>query len=536
MSALPKIEPLEPRRTPRKARPLLVADLFCGAGGSSTGAHRALEEMGLSMTLTCVNHWPVAIETHRRNHPTARHYCQDLNGAKPRELVPEGRLDLLMASPTCTYYSRARGGKPSTDQQRMDPEHILPWLTQLRVRVLLIENVPEFVEWGPLNAKGRPIKSRKGEYFLAWVNYIKALGFKVEWRFLCAADYGDATTRERFFLVARSDGRPIRWPEPTHAPRRSVDMFGSREQWRGAREIIDWSIRGASIFTRKAPLSVKTLTRIYAGAVKFAWPEPLIARLVRHIDATYPGTALPRVERGSGTPRAFTISSRQHTGGPAPRDVGEPVATITASDSRLGLVEPFVLSQHGGGIARPVSEPAPGITTDGAHALVAPYYGSGSGKTCKSVDDPLDAITTKDRFGLVVPITHANKGAETGGRVRGLEQPLPAITGANRGELAFITAAFGEREGQAPRVHDIAEPCPTICAGGRINLAEPDESAGDILYRMFKAHELAAAMGFNADETRYEFVGNETEVKRQIGNAVPVHTATALVAALMGTN
>jgi len=138
---------------PLKTRGVLVADLFCGAGGSSSGARRALESLGFQMNLVAVNHWNIAIETHSRNHPEARHYCQDLNAVKPAVLVPEGKLDLLMASPTCTYHSRARGGKPINDQGRMDPWAIVHWCTELRVRRLLVENVPEFVDWGPLDLR-----------------------------------------------------------------------------------------------------------------------------------------------------------------------------------------------------------------------------------------------------------------------------------------------------------------------------------------------------------------------------------------------
>ena len=134
-------------------RNILVADLFCGAGGSSTGATRALSGLGFNMTLACVNHWPVAIETHQKNHPEARHYCMDLEAAKPEDIVSEGKLDLLMASPACTFHSRARGGKPTSDQQRMDPWHMVRWCTTLRVKRLLVENVPEFVDWGPVDPR-----------------------------------------------------------------------------------------------------------------------------------------------------------------------------------------------------------------------------------------------------------------------------------------------------------------------------------------------------------------------------------------------
>src|ERR1700751_1729036 len=218
--------PCEPG--PPKNRVALVADLFCGAGVSSPGSGRALASLGLQMNLVAVTHWNVAIETHSRNHPEARHYCQDVNAVKPAEVVPEGKLDLLMASPTCTYHSRARGGKPINDQGRMDPWAIVHWCTELRVRRLLVENVPEFVDWGPLDLRTeRPIKRRRGEYFMAWAAALQGAGVKRVWR------------------------------------------VRDRHKWRAAREIIDWSIEGKSIFNRRRPLSRTTIARIYAGAVKF---------------------------------------------------------------------------------------------------------------------------------------------------------------------------------------------------------------------------------------------------------------------------
>ena len=259
-------------------RKILVADLLCGAGGSTTGCERALLALGLDLEdieFVCVNHWPTAIETHSLNHPKARHHVQDIAVARPHLIVPEGYLDLLMASPTCTFHSVARGGKPTSDQQRSDPWHIITWLSELRVKRIIIENVWEFVKWGPIDVRtGRPIKSREGEYFWAWINAMKALGFKLDWRKLNAADYGDATTRQRFILIGRSDGKPLRWPMPTHArrPDEGLELFPAMKPWRAAREIIDWEIKGRSIFNRAKDLAPKTIARIYAGAVKHGWP------------------------------------------------------------------------------------------------------------------------------------------------------------------------------------------------------------------------------------------------------------------------
>ncbi|MFE1598232.1 DNA cytosine methyltransferase [Methylobacterium sp. ID0610] len=654
-------------------RKLLVADLLCGAGGSSTGCQRALAELGLEMELVCVNHWPVAIATHERNHPEARHYVQDIATVRPHLLVPEGYLDLLMASPTCTHHSVARGGKPTSDQQRSDPWHIITWLTELRVKRIIIENVWEFISWGPVDHRtGKPVASRKGEYFRAWIDTIKRLRFRPEWRKLNAADFGDATTRTRFVLMARSDGKRLVWPVATHHRRgAAADLFSGAKPWKPARDIIDWSIKGRSIFARKKPLAPKTLARIYAGAQKHGWPEPFLVVLRNHmaaqgIDAPLPtiaaggqhiGLAQPVIlkqsvdepaptvmtqarigiaepvivnmkGRSTATPSAEPLPTQtahaahlyaaepiilsQHTTG-APRtaadplptvmtggaaserpgcarpmlvepfvlsaahgvdageadphsrrskSVEEPLGTVHAGGGNFGVVEPFVLSRHAEGAARSVDEPTPTQVAKHSHLLISPYYGSGSGETCVTGDVPLPTVTSKGRFGMVVPVTQSGEGAAArdvadpvptmttakGGefavvmpithhdgsdRVRDPSvDPLPTITTAHRGELAFIAAQFGEREGQAPRTHDLDAPTPTLCATGRVNLVEGTETY-DILFRMLEPHELAAAMGFNTDEARYEFTGTKTEQIKQIGNAVSVAKMKACVSAIM---
>jgi DNA (cytosine-5)-methyltransferase 1 len=531
------------------ARKMLVADLLCGAGGSSTGCARALAALGLDMELVCVNHWPVAIDTHRRNHPEARHYVQDIATVRPHLIVPEGYLDLLMASPTCTHHSVARGGRPTSDQQRADPWHIVTWLTELRVKRIIIENVWEFTGWGPVDPRsGRPIRARKGEYFRAWIDTIRRLGFEPEWKKLNAADYGDATTRSRFILMARSDRRAVSWPAPTHRRRDEtgrLDLFPGVKPWRPARDIIDWSIRGRSIFGRKKPLAPKTLARIYAGAVKFNWPAPFLVILRNHmagrsLDAPLPALAASGTHVGLAQPVILSSLS-----GGAPRSAAEPLPTITTGGggvstrpgcARPMLVEPFVVAvAHGNSAskrdadsrrAKPLDDPLGTVHAGGGNfALVAPYYGSGSGETCQPMSVPLPTVTAKARFGMVLPVTHN----DVSNRARDVDaEPLPTLTAAHRGELAFITAQHGEREGQSPRVHSIDHPAPAICASGHIDLVEP--GAGyDILFRMLEPHELAAAMGFHG----YQFAGTKTEQIKQIGNAVSVAKMTACVGAMM---
>jgi DNA (cytosine-5)-methyltransferase 1 len=549
-------------------RKILVADLLCGAGGSSTGCARALNELGLEMELVCVNHWPVAIDTHQRNHPHARHYVQDIGSVRPHLIVPEGYLDLLMASPTCTHHSVARGGKPTSDQQRSDPWHIITWLTELRVKRIIIENVWEFVGWGPVDPRtGKPIKARKGEYFRAWIDTLRRLNFDPEWRKLNAADFGDATTRQRFILMARSDRNSVSWPVPSHRKRDEgkLELFPSLKPWRPARDIIDWDIKGRSIFARKKPLAPKTLARIYAGAVKFKWPEPFLVILRNHMagqsvdgplptiaaNGTHIGLAQPimlanRNNNAAKNPEISPVPclTTAHGGGIAiteplilnrnsaprgeTRPVSEPVPTPTTSGAGY-LIEPFVLSREGGGAPRSVEEPTPTQVAKHSHCLISPYYGSGSGETCHSAENPLPTVTAKARFGMVVPVTHAGDH-----RARDInEEPIPTITTAHRGELAFIVAQHGEREDQAPRVHDVEQPAPTIAATGHIDLIE-GTTEYDILFRMLEPHELAAAMGFNDGDVAYDFAGTKTDKIKQIGNAVSVAKMRACVRAIMG--
>ena len=604
-----------------KKKKLLVADLLCGAGGSSTGAKRAIEKMGFEMELVCLNHWPVAIDTHQRNHPEARHYVQDIATVRPHLIVPEGYLDLLMASPTCTHHSNARGGKPTSDQQRSDPWHIITWLTELRVKRIIIENVWEFIKWGPVNHRtGKPVKSREGEYFMAWIQVLKRLGFDPEWRKLNAADYGDATTRSRFILMARSDGKKVYWPMPTHQNPKKMDgdLFAAAKPWKPAREIIDWSKKGKSIYGRKKPLAQKTLARIFAGALRHDWPEPYLIVLRNHMITQGMDVPLPTIAangqhlaiaqpvvvnmKGKSTATSVDVplpSQTAHaahlfaaepiilsqsssgaarstdnplptimTGGAGaenrpgcarpmlvtvahgndPKDknpdnrrqhsIEDPLGAVHGSGVPYALVEPFVLSQASGGSARGVSSPIPAAPTGGAHALISPYYGSGSGETCTHVDESLPTITAKGRFGMVVPVTNSNGGAQA--RDAGTE-PLPTLTTAKGGEFAVVLPLT--HAGGLERVRDTeTSPLPTVTGAnrGELGLAATEESETyDILFRMLEPHELAAAMGFIGDDQQYEFAGTKTQIIKQIGNAVSVAKmeacATAILSDLAGS-
>lgn len=364
-----------------------AADLFCGAGGSSTGLKRVTDAMGIGLDLTAVNHWPTAVETHAANYPAARHVCKSVDDIDPRT-VTGGSLDLLWASPECTHHSSARGGRPMNDQSRSTAWCVTRWAEALRPKWIIVENVPEFQTWGPIGSNERPLQSRKGETFAAWVNTLRSLGYAVEARVLNSADYGAATTRRRLFVVARLDGGArgrgaVPWPEPTHAPSGTSSLFGTLAPWVAARDIIDWSARGQSIFGRKKSLADNTLRRIASGARKF-WGLELEPFLV-----SLRGTEDSHIQRSG-------------------RSVDEPLPVLTAGGTHIGVVEPFLLGQQSGSEGRSVGDPAPTIATKGAISLIEPFlvnfYSSGSGLIPQPISRPLPTVTTKDRFGLVQPM------------------------------------------------------------------------------------------------------------------------------------
>ena len=343
-----------PHREMHRMNPTIyqVADLFCGAGGSSTGAEKAILEIGGKMELVAVNHWPIAVQTHQLNHPTAQHYLQDLDKADPEEIVPNGYLDLLMASPECRFYSRARGGKPILKQGRMHPWIVHRWLTSLNIKTLICENVPEFTDWGPLQGDGRPDKTKKGMYFEEWVKSLWGLGYQAEWRMLNAANYGDATTRIRFFLQARNDGKPIRWPEATHSKTGSPSLLQELPKWRTAREIIDWSNPGRSLLDdpkyRKKPLAEKTRRRIAKGLERFGGPlADLYIRLLNLPPENQGGSAAsPENQESSPAQESFILNRNGENGSTRIHSVDNPIPTATTRGAGY-LVEPTAHPFHG---------------------------------------------------------------------------------------------------------------------------------------------------------------------------------------------
>ncbi|WP_312738833.1 DNA cytosine methyltransferase [Stenotrophomonas sp.] len=479
---------------------MLVADLFCGAGGLSNGTARAMRQLGLPVQMIGVNHWPVAIETNRRNHKehADRIHCADLESALPLTIVPEGRLDLLTAAPSCVFHSRARGGRPVHDQQRMDPWHVVRWCTELRVARVLVENVPEFMDWGPCSlVTGRPIKSRRGEYFRAWVAALEAVGFKVDWKVVCCADFGDPTTRRRFFLIGRSDGKRLSWPEFTHDRVGGTDLLGSRPRWRGAREVIDWTMTGKSIFTRTKPLKPNTLRRILAGAVKYSWPRPYVDAVQALLDGTTPRLVFSRAEAValglvSADPMLVHLrgTSEQHLQATA-KSADEPLPTLTAGGSHVGLV----LATSSGGAARDLDQPLPTITTGGAGAerpgcarpqLVEPLLISRNngerGSTSRPVSDPIPTATGRGAGYLAEPLIVPTSNSSSAGVPRSVEEPIRTVTTAKGGDQAMavplVAPYYGGGSGLT--ASSVGEPVPSVTTKARFGLAEPVVMRGNV--------------------------------------------------------
>jgi DNA (cytosine-5)-methyltransferase 1 len=480
-----------------------IADLFCGAGGSSTGAAQAIRELGMTPRITAVNHWPIAVKTHAANHIDARHLCASLDSLNPRDLFSPGELDMLIASPECTHHSVARGGMPINDQSRATAWCVVRWVDAMRPADVLIENVPEFQTWGPIGSNGRPLKSRKGETFKAWVAAIESLGYRVEWRVLIAADYGDATSRRRLFVRAVRGNRRIVWPAPTHS--KDTNLFGL-PKWKPAADIIDWQLKGEPISQRKKPLSAKTMARIRAG-----------------------------LERFGGKP--FVVAWDHQSAKTGEWSADEPLGTVTTK-ARHGVCEPFIVTMRGterGQVeasARSTGEPLPTVAANGTHhALCEPFLvktNHATGNRLQSTGTPLPTICgNRGEIALCEPFIIGQHG---GSSPKSVNSPLGTVTTTSRGiKLCepFLVQYYGN--GGAASVND---PLDTVTCKDRFALVEP--TAGpmiDVRFRMLQPHELAAAQGFPSD---YQFTGNKSEVVKQIGNAVPCGLARALVRAALG--
>lgn len=474
-----------------------LLDLFCGAGGTSTGAAEAIEACGYRPRLTAVNHWDRAIQTHSLNHPDARHLCTGIDAIKPRELFQRGELDLLWASPECTHHSIARGGMPINDQSRATAWCVLKFMDALLPPVVLIENVKEFKDWGPIGSNGRPLKSRKGEIFEQFLNSMRSLGYKVGYRLLCAADAGDPTDRVRLFIQAVRGRREVVWPNPVRG------VNGVR--YRNAEEdVIDWEIPCPSIYERKKALRPNTMKRIFAGLESFGLKDFLVEL--------------------RGTDESQVRNSA--------RELDRPVPTVTAGGGHLGMVKPFLVCMEHGQTVRSADRPMPTITTarGGAIGVVKPFIMSAGGPECgaRSVEKPVGTVLTRDHRALVVPSLLPQ---QSGGVLRPVSDPVPTVS--TSGAIGLVKPFLVQYYGTGS-AHSVGEPVPTVTTRDRFGLVRPvvevdgERFVLDIGFRMLQPHELAAAQGFKRG---YQFSGNKKEQLKQIGNAVPRRLARAIACA-----
>jgi len=392
--------------TPQYLLPLhdeLVVDNFAGGGGASTGIERAI---GRPVDVA-INHDPEAVAMHAANHPKTRHLCESVWDVNPRELCAGRPVGLAWFSPDCKHFSKAKGGRPVEKKIRGLAWVAVRWAATVQPRVICLENVEEFVTWGPLTQDGRPCPRNRGREFRAFVNALQRLGYVVQWRELRACDYGAPTSRKRLFLVARRDGRPIVWPAPTHGP-------GLRP-YRTAAACIDWTLPCPSIFDRARPLADATLRRVAAGVRRYVIDaaEPFVVRIghTGHGDAG-------RV-RGVHEPLSTITSKAEHllvaptlvqTGygerdGQAPRVPGlcKPLGTVVAGAGKHALVAAFLAKHYGGVVGQDLRRPIGTVTSVDHHSLVhaflVKFYGSGG--QWSGCDEPMHTLPTKDRMGLV---------------------------------------------------------------------------------------------------------------------------------------
>ena len=551
------------------SRPIVFVDLFCGCGGFTTGAHEAFGELGLPFREIAVNHWLRAIQTMQANHPDVLALKMDIEAATSKDIGVKV-IDLLHASPSCTHHSRAKGDKPCDDQLRSQPNEIWKFVDNIHVRRITIENVPEFVNWGPITTEGKPIKRKEGNCFRVWLEQFKARGYTYEWRILNCADYGDATSRRRFFLQAVKHGcGKIRWPEPTHTENPQPDLFGrTLKPWRGVCECLDYSDIGNSIFGRKNPLAKNTLRRVAVGLRKYCGIDFQIDMLGSGGDDESRVLPLTKPLRTQHTAnrtmivRPFLVKLNNHA---TVEDTKDPLTTVTTSGNHHALCTPFIMNNNEHNIPRPCDKPLVSLTTGNHAYLCQPFIvRMRNNQDCADVKKPISAIACSGaHHELCQPIIieHMNNG-----RARSVKEPIGVQTTHDRYSLvqSFI---LGQQGGAT--LHPDKDPCPTISCAGALRkvdtvIIDTSRPAGadsghvgsskkpirtlttcdnvqgvfavledgrllDIRIRMLKPSELAAAHSFPKD---YKLSGSRADQVKQIGNSIPVQTAKAIVKAI----
>lgn len=499
----------------------LIVDNFAGGGGASTGIEMAT---GYSVDIA-INHDPEAIGMHKANHPNTIHYCEDVWQVDPVAACKGHPVGLAWFSPDCKHFSKAKGGKPKDKFIRGLAWVACRWAGLVRPRVIMLENVEEFKTWGPLNRGHHPIKSKQGKTFKKFVKQLTELGYEVQFKELVAADYGAPTMRKRFFLIARCDGRPIIFPEQTHAPADNEAVkAGLLKPYVGAYTQLDFSLPCPSIFATSKeikekygiravrPLAPKTMERIARGIKKFVLdnPEPFIIQC-------------------------------NHGGERRPNNIQEPMPTITGKHG-YGIIVPTLIQYHSEtaqGEVRGQTIKDPIMTVDGSnrYGLVASflhkYYDGGYKGAGESVEKPLPTVTAWDHNSVVTAnLIQMNNHCDG----KDIKQPLPTITAGDGhfGEVrAFLIKYYGQGTGQG--LKEPLDTVPTHDRFGLVQIAGIDYQIVDIGLRMLEPRELYGCQGFPDDYIiDHDYTGKtypRAEQVRRCGNAVCPPIPAALVKA-----
>jgi len=488
----------------------IIVDSFAGGGGASLGITMAL---GRGPDIA-INHDREAIAMHAANHPESVHLNEDVWEVDPVTACAGRPVGLMWLSPDCKHFSKAKGGKPVSKKVRGLAWVATRWAKAVQPRIIVLENVEEFQTWGPLGPDDRPCPERKGKTFRSFVARLRNLGYEVQFRELRACDYGAPTIRKRLFIIARRDGQPIVWPDPTHGKR-------GAQPWRTAAECIDWTIPAPSIFTRTRPLAENTLKRIARGIRKFVLesPRPFVVNMAHGGKLEDLNAPLSTIATEKGGCRALVAPTLINTRNgeregqqPRVRDIERPYATVTGGGSQGALVAAFLAKHYGG------NNEGPGAT----------------------LFDPVPTITTQDHNALTVAhlsTFYGEKADGSGdGRGQSLDEPLATQGTANRHALvnAFLVAYYGnEKDGG-----DLFHPLRTLSTRDRFGLVTVDGAEyliADIGMRMLVPRELYRAQGF-PDSYRIELTFNgkplsKTAQVRMVGNSVCPPVAAAIVRA-----
>lgn len=551
---------------------LLYIDLFCGAGGTSTGVENArYADERCAKVIACVNHDANAIASHAANHPDALHFTEDIRTLELSPLVAHvermkkiypDALIVLWASLECTNFSKAKGGQPRDADSRTLAEHLFRYIESIDPDYIQIENVEEFMSWGNMDENGKPISKDKGRCYEKWKRNVRKYGYDFDWRILNAANYGAYTTRKRYFGIFAKRGLPIVFPEPTHCKDGKTDMMGRLEKWNAVKEVLDFTDEGDSIFCRKKPLAEKTLERIYAGLIKFV-AGGKDAFIVKYNSMNRNGKYQPPsidepcptvATQGRLALAKVSFLSKQYSGHPESKNISieEPAGTITCKDHHA-----FVSAYYGNGNNYSVESPAPAFLTKDHLALVTPFfmnYYSGGGQL-GGVDEPCPAITTVPKQRIVTPVFIDQQfGASSAASI---EKPLGAITTNPKYSLVTCKGkSFLMNPQFASAGVSVDSPCFTLIArmdkkppyfvnteeGIGICIKEGDSpmtvkikqfmilyGLADIKMRMLRIDELKKIMGFPED---YILIGTQSDQKKFIGNAVEVNMARVLCEAI----